>query len=114
MSPFSPARTAGFVLGAVVAAASVVGAAGLIWLDLPGYTRSPVSVSAQPPAAASIATCAGPLLASGRDATQASLLTDAAPQAVTASSPGLDDLPATTLAAPDVQGGAGPESLTVL
>ena len=35
MSPFSPARTAGFVLGAVVAAASVVGAAGLIWLDLP-------------------------------------------------------------------------------
>lgn len=113
MSRFSPARTAGFVLGAVVAAASVVGAAGLIWLDLPGYTRSPVSVSAQPPAAASIATCAGPLLASGRDATQASLLTDAAPQAVTASSPGLDDLPATTLAAPDVQGGAGPESLTV-
>lgn len=42
MSPLSPARTAGFVIGAVVAAASLVGAAGLIWLDLPGVSRGTV------------------------------------------------------------------------
>ena len=112
MSRFSAARTAGFVIGGVVAAASLVGAAGLIWLDLPGLTRDTVEVSAQPPAAASVATCAGPLLASGRDATQASLLTDAAPQAVTAASSANGEVAEATLAAPDVSGGAGPASLT--
>lgn len=112
MSRFSAARTAGFVIGGVVAAASLVGAAGLIWFDLPGLTRDTVEVSAQPPAAASVATCAGPLLASGRDATQASLLTDAAPQAVTAASSANGEVAEATLAAPDVSGGAGPASLT--
>ena len=112
MSRFSAARTAGFVIGGVVAAASLVGAAGLIWLDLPGLTRDTVEVSAQPPAAASVATCAGPLLASGRDATQASLLTDAAPQAVTAASSANGEVAEATLAALDVSGGAGPASLT--
>ena len=112
MSRLSAARTAGFVIGGVVAAASLVGAAGLIWLDLPGLTRDTVEVSAQPPAAASVATCAGPLLASGRDATQAALLTDAAPQAVTAASSANGEVAEATLAAPDVSGGAGSASLT--
>ena len=113
MSPFSPARTAGFVIGAVVAAASLVGAAGLIWLDLPGVSRGTVSVSAQPPAAASVATCSGPLLASGRDATQAALLTDAAPQAVTSASSARGEVRTRTLTPTDVPGGAGPATVTV-
>lgn len=111
MTPFSPARAAGVVLGVVVAAACVVGAAGLVALDLPGVERPPVSVSAQPPASASVAACVGPLLASGRDSSQAAQLADAAAQALTAGASAGEQVESAPLAAPDVSGGAGPAAL---
>lgn len=113
MSPLSPARTIGLVVGAVISAAAVAAATVVVTVDAPGLTREPISLSAQPPATASVAVCTGPILASGRDPQQAALLTDAAGQRVTA---GAADEAVTTesvLVPQDVSGGAGPVAVTV-
>lgn len=106
------ARTAGLVIGAVVAAASVVAAAALVTLDLPGRTVDPISLSAQPPATASIAACTGPVLAIGRDSTQAGLLTDAAEQRLTVGAADGADTERAALASTDVPGGSGADVVT--
>lgn len=112
MTAFRPARTVGIVVGAVVAAAALVGAGALVVMQPPTLTRPAVSVAAQPPASASVGTCVGPLLASGRDSSQAAQLTDAAGQSVTSGASGGAVVDTTTLAAAGVTDGAGPASLT--
>ncbi|MBN9213875.1 MULTISPECIES: DUF5719 family protein [unclassified Microbacterium] len=111
MSAMSAARTASVAVGVVVAAALVAAAVLFVTVDAPGITREPVSLSAQPPATASVATCTGPLLASGRDSTQASLLTDAAAQNVTASAAAAP-IDIATLSPQNVTDGAGPSAVT--
>lgn len=112
MSALSPARAVGIAVGCLVAAATVAAVAFFVALDPPGRTREPLSLTAQPPATTSVATCAGPLLASGRDSTQAALLTEAAAQHVTASAGGGGPVDEVSLTAQDVSGGSGPSVLT--
>ena len=104
----NPARAAQITGGAVVAAAVVVLAIGFTVVDLPGRGHEPVRVAAQPPAGPAVAVCSGPLLAAGRDATQASLLTDGAAEAVTVGATPGTDLADALLTAADVSAGAGP------
>lgn len=102
------ARTTRLVVGAVAALAVAAAGTALVVVELPHRGGSSVSVEAQPPATASVASCTGPLLAAGRDATQATLLTDAAASALTRAVDGADAT-VRRLAAPDVAGGAGPD-----
>lgn len=90
----------------------VVGALVVPWT---GVAREPVSVTALPEPTASLVSCSGPLLAVGRDATDAAQVTDAAAQEVAAAT-GVDELDGSVsrLDAPDVSGGSGPEALTAL
>ncbi|WP_336625878.1 MULTISPECIES: DUF5719 family protein [unclassified Microbacterium] len=104
----SPARAAQITGGAVLAAAVVVGAGAAVFAPLPGRTHDPIRVQAQPPAAPAVAVCSGPLLAAGRDATQASLLGDGAPQQITVGATAGADLADTLLTPADVSGGGGP------
>lgn len=100
---------AGIAVAALFAAAIPV-AALVSW---PAAVRDPVAVTALPEPTASLVSCAGPVLAVGRDATDAALLTDAAGQDVAAATaPGQPDASAARLAAPDVSGGAGPDALS--
>ncbi|MFT4050914.1 MAG: DUF5719 family protein [Microbacterium sp.] len=112
MSSFSRMRAVRVAAGVVVAAASVLVAGLLVTGGIPGFTVDAVSVSAQPPATASVSTCAGPLLATGRDSTQADLLTDAAAQTVSSTAAGGATVSQSLLAAADVSNGSGPVSLT--
>ena len=104
----SPARAAQITGGAVLAAAVVVGAGAAVFAPLPGRTHDPIRVQAQPPAAPAVAVCSGPLLAAGRDATQASLLCDGAPQQITVGATAGADLTDALLTPADVAAGAGP------
>ncbi|MFT3798461.1 DUF5719 family protein [Microbacterium sp.] len=99
--------TGRLIAGAVVTAAAVVIGIGAVLAPLPGHARDAVTVAAQPSATTSVATCAGPVLATARDSAQAALLSDAAAQAVTASEAAGS---ARRLAAPDVADGTGPAS----
>lgn len=100
---------AGIAVAALFAAAIPV-AALVSW---PAAVRDPVAVTALPEPTASLVSCAGPVLAVGRDATDAALLTDAAGQDVAAATaPGQPDASAARLASPDVSGGAGPDALS--
>ncbi len=101
----------GLVVAGVFAAA--VGASAVApW---PTVAHEPIAVTALPEPTASLISCMGPVLAVGRDATDAALLTDAAVQDVAAAT-GISDLDAeaSRLAAPDVSGGAGPDALVAL
>ncbi|PZU32559.1 MAG: hypothetical protein DI577_02950 [Microbacterium sp.] len=104
----SPARAAQITGGAVLAAAVVIGAGAAVFAPLPGRTHDPIRVQAQPPAAPAVAVCSGPLLAAGRDATQASLLGDGAPQQITVGATAGADLTDALLTPADVAAGAGP------
>ncbi|WP_425840739.1 DUF5719 family protein [Microbacterium sp. PA5] len=100
---------AGIAVAALFAAA-IPAAALAPW---PAAVREPVAVTALPEPTASLVSCAGPILAVGRDATDAALLTDAAGQDVAAATaPGQPDAAAARLASPDVSGGAGPDALS--
>ena len=100
---------AGIAVAALFAAA-IPAAALAPW---PAAVREPVAVTALPEPTASLVSCAGPVLAVGRDATDAALLTDAAGQDVAAATaPGQPDAAAARLASPDVSGGAGPDALS--
>lgn len=99
----TPARLA---LGLAVALAAAACATAAVVVDLPGVTVEPISTTATPSAADSVITCAGPLLAIGRDSANAALLTDAAAETST-SSPDANAA-ITVLASPDVTGGTGP------
>jgi hypothetical protein len=101
-------------VGAAIAglfAAALATAAVAPW---PQATRQPVAVTALPEPTASILSCAGPLLAVGRDATDAARLSDAAAQDVSAATGSDEDATGERLAAADVDGGAGPDALTAL
>ena len=104
----SPARAAQITGGAGLAAAVVVGAGAAVFAALPGRSHDPIRVQAQPPAAPAVAVCSGPLLAAGRDATQASLLGDGAPQQITVGATAGADLTDALLTPADVAAGAGP------
>lgn len=101
-------------VGVVVAAAAVVSAVALVLLPLPGLTRDPVAVQTHSPASASVESCVGPLLASGRDATKAAQLTEAAGSVLTSAATAAGkSIPSNTapLAMPDVTGGQGAPAL---
>lgn len=102
-------------IGSVITAAAVAAGVALVALPLPAMShRSGVSIAAHPPASASVATCVGPVIAAGRDATRAAQLTDAAPAALTSaavSQGAVTDAVASALTTPDVTGGAGPTTL---
>ncbi|WP_240191298.1 DUF5719 family protein [Microbacterium hominis] len=101
-------------VGGAVAAVAIAAAVALVVTPLPTLAREAVTVTAHTPASASVATCVGPILATGRDASIASQLTDAAPAAVTsaAASAGTPAAATTsTLLTPDVTGGTGPTTL---
>lgn len=112
MSALSPARTVRLAMGGVAAAACLAVGVALVTVTLPGRTQEAIAVDAQPPATPSVATCAGPVLATGRDASQAALLTDAAAPLLTEGAAGDATVAQRPLAAPDVTGGAGPSVLT--
>lgn len=107
--------TVRFAVGGVITAAAVAAGVALVALPLPSHTAdSTLAIAAHPPATASVATCVGPVLAAGRDATRAAQLTDAAPAALTSaavSKAASTDAATSTLAAPDVTGGTGPTTL---
>ncbi|GAA3038924.1 DUF5719 family protein [Microbacterium dextranolyticum] len=107
MSSSPRTRAIGYVVGALVTAAVVAAAGAVIVFDAPSVTRDVVAVDAQPPAAESVAACVGPLLASGRDSTQAALLTDAAAQAVTSGVASGGSEASTSLTQTDVAAGEG-------
>ncbi|GAA1647761.1 DUF5719 family protein [Microbacterium flavum] len=111
MTRLSPKRTAQLAGGAVLAAVVVVAAVGATLIDLPGHLQEPIRIAAQPPAAPSVAVCSGPLIAAGRDATQASLLTDDTAQRITAAAGGDVDPVQSLLVPADVAGGTGPALL---
>ena len=113
---FGPVRLGIGLVVAVVAASlgvsvAVLPVSGL--LPAAAGDRAAVELAALPPAGPSIATCAGPVLAAGRDSANASVLADAAPQALTEGAAGGVAPETTTLRAPDVADGAGPTVLTV-
>lgn len=113
---FGPVRLGIGLVVAVVAASlgvsvAVLPVSGL--LPAAAGDRAAVELAALPPAGPSIATCAGPVLAAGRDSANASVLADAAPQSLTAGAAGGVAPESTTLQAPDVADGAGPAVLTV-
>lgn len=112
MSALTPARTARLAVGAVAALASVAAVIALTTLALPGRTQDAIAVDAQSPATASVAVCSGPVLASGRDATRAALVTDAAAPRLTAATSDGAEPDQRTLAAANVTDGAGPTVLT--
>ena len=100
--------------GAAIAGVFVAGIVTAAVVPWPQATRDPVAVTALPEPTASILSCAGPLLAVGRDATDAARLSDAAAQDVSAATGSDEDATAERLAAADVAGGAGPDALTAL
>ncbi|WP_315551458.1 DUF5719 family protein [Microbacterium aurum] len=113
---FGPVRLGIGLVVAVVAASlgvsvAVLPVSGL--LPAAAGDRAAVELAALPPAGPSIATCAGPVLAAGRDSANASVLADAAPQSLTGGAAGGVAPESTTLQAPDVADGAGPAVLTV-
>lgn len=113
---FGPVRLGIGLVVAVVAASlgvsvAVLPVSGL--LPAAAGDRAAVELAALPPAGPSIATCAGPVLAAGRDSANASVLADAAPQSLTDGAAGGVAPESTTLQAPDVADGAGPAVLTV-
>lgn len=103
------ARWTGMSL-ALVASAGAIAAAAVVPVS-PVPVAQPPSVSAQPEAAASVLVCAGPLIAVGRDASDASALTQAATSGVTwGVAEGGAEPERTDLTPTDVSDGDGPAS----
>jgi len=97
--------TARLIAGAVIAAGAGVVVAGGIAFDWMPRDVAPVSQKVAPIAADSVLTCAGPLLAIGRNATEASSITVAGTQSLVSTGDGMKK---STLKAPDVSGDGGP------
>ncbi len=100
------------ITGAVIAAAVVAGAVAVALAPWPGVTRTPAVITAAPPAAASLATCDGPILGAGRDSAAASTLTDAASLALVSAASDGSVPSAASLTAVDVTGGVGPTAFS--
>lgn len=98
-----PARLA---IGLAVAFAAAACGTAAVFVDVPGLTRDAVSTTATPSAGESVVTCAGPVLAIGRQTGNAAQLSDAAAETSTASADAGASVMA--LSAPDVTDGAGP------
>nr|WP_274637834.1 DUF5719 family protein [Microbacterium bovistercoris] len=100
--------TVRFTAGAVIAAATavvVVGGVAFAWVP---HTAAPASVTVAPAAADTVLTCAGPLLAIGRDSAEAGKVSVAAAESLaTAGSSMTHDV----LKVPGVAGDAGPTRL---
>ncbi len=101
-------RSVGVIAGVVVAAMFVTGIAFAVTAPWPTATREPLSVRAVPAPEESVLACSGPVLALGRDATDAAGLTDAAAPRVTAATDGGKEPDESRLTAPDVIEGEGP------
>lgn len=92
------------VAGAILAVGAVVAVTAGVLLPWPAVTRAPLSVLAAPTPADTLAVCDGPLLAAGRQATDAGEITVAARSASVVGSAG--DVRDLALDAPDVEGDA--------
>lgn len=115
MSSSSRRRTLYRFGGATAVALMVAGITAAVVTPWPSLAREPITVTALPEPTASVLSCAGPLLAVGRDAGDASQVTDAAAQDVAAATDlAALDATASRLAAADVAGGAGPDALSAL
>ncbi|MEN2738033.1 DUF5719 family protein [Microbacterium sp. X-17] len=107
------ATSARVVVGLAVGAGLVIVGIGAIAAPWPQLTRAAVTVTATPAPDASVVTCAGPLLAIGRTATQAGGLSFAAPQSVLSGvAPVSPSASSTTVTAPGVSGSAGALTFT--
>ncbi|RLK47741.1 DUF5719 family protein [Microbacterium telephonicum] len=110
-----PRTTARLIVGAVVTALCIGGGVAAVVLPWPGVQRAPLSVSAAPAPAAALLACAGPVLATGRDATDAAAVADAADSDVVAATvDGQSEESARRLAARDVPGGTGPDAIVAV
>lgn len=96
-------------VGVVAACAAIIVVAVVVpWH---GVERAPVAVRVLPEPAASVVVCSGPLLAAGREATQADALTQVADQRVVVGDSDVAAIPgATRLHAEDVPAGSGPQT----
>lgn len=103
----------GLVAGVVVAGLFAVGTAVAVAAPWPVIDREPLVVNAVPEPEVAIVSCPGPVLALGRDAANASGLTDAAvPQLTVSTAAGRAEATAQRLAAPDTIEGAGPTAFS--
>ncbi|MDL9980340.1 DUF5719 family protein [Microbacterium sp. ASV49] len=98
--------------GALVSAVFVTAVVTAVAIPWPTHTQAPVQVTAQPAPASTVVVCGGPLLALGRNASNAAALSVAATQSLAVGVPDGDPAPTeSTLAVPDARG-AGPTVLT--
>ncbi|MBB2976322.1 hypothetical protein FHX49_001896 [Microbacterium endophyticum] len=101
------------LVGAAIAAATVLGVVVAVAAPWPSYSATPVAVDAEPALSNSVLACTGPLLASARDSTQASLLSVAGDQKLTTgAAPGASVVEADSLNAASVADGATVSRLT--
>lgn len=99
------------LVGTLVAAGFAVGVVTAVAAPWPTYARQPLVVEADPVPSATVLTCAGGILALGRDSTSAAQLSVAAPQDVSVGSSA--GAPAeSVLSAPALSGGEGPAVYT--
>ncbi|MBU4466260.1 MAG: large extracellular alpha-helical protein [Actinobacteria bacterium] len=101
------------LIGAVVAAGLVTATLTAVVMPWPSLAQAPVSVTATPAPSDTVAVCTGSPLALGRDAQQATQLTSAADQAVTAGvASDATTAAQSALTATSVSGSVGPAVLT--
>ncbi len=93
----------------VIAAGLVAGSVAIAATGTPRIDIEPLALTTNPEPSAVVTACSGPLLALGRDQSDASLLTDAeAPDTVAGTLRAAGEVTQSQLAAPDVTDGAGP------
>lgn len=100
------------LVGAGLAAGIVLVVGVGVAAPWPTHEQQPAAVSVTPTPADTVLACTGPLVALGRDATQAGGLTAAAPSALVSASDGADLVSAAAAASPQVAGSDGPTVLT--
>lgn len=98
--------------GALVSAAFVTAVVTAVAVPWPTHTHEPVAVTATPAAAPTVSVCGGPLLALGRDSSNAAGLTIAARQRLTVGVPAGDPAPQQTTLGVAGALAAGPTVLT--
>lgn len=105
----------GLVAGVAVAAVFVAGTALAVAAPWPTVEREPLAVTAVPEPEVAVVSCAGPVLALGRDAADASGLTAAAaPELTVSTAAGRAEATENRLAAPDTVDGDGPTSFSAV
>ncbi|MDQ1127907.1 DUF5719 family protein [Microbacterium sp. SORGH_AS_0888] len=100
------------VVGAAAAAGLVLVTVFAVAAPWPGHAAAPVAVTATPAAADTVLACSGPLVALGRNRTDAAQLTQAAAQSVVSATDGAAAQQSALTPSPAVSGGAGGASFS--